>query len=238
MTPVCHRRAALHAWQFGQCWDMAPAPPAACGSLSAGRAMLWPLEGLRTCAARTTSCWTGCVVAFAALQQRFRDGIPYQVKCSGLLPSSRPFLTFVLIHMMTVTRGRRCCRHARGSRDVACSRHWCRCTANWHGVGISPRQNATSSGRSSRSSCCRIQMSPRNNLWTCTKSKKVSMPIWDFLSAWTCKASAGGEATDWAISPERVNDDGGYTISNLVLVVREVALRSILLWQECAKTSF
>ena len=50
--------------------------------------------------------------------------------------------------------------------------------------------------------------------------------------------SIGGEATDWAISPERVNDDGGYTISNLVLVVREVALRSILLWQECAKTSF
>ena len=50
--------------------------------------------------------------------------------------------------------------------------------------------------------------------------------------------SIGGEATDWALSPERVNDDGGYTISNLVLVVRGVALRSILLWQECAKTSF
>ena len=35
---VCHRRAALHAWQFGRCWDMPPAPPAACGSLCAGRA--------------------------------------------------------------------------------------------------------------------------------------------------------------------------------------------------------
>ena len=32
----------------------------------------------------------------------------------------------------------------------------------------------------------------------------------------------GGEATDWALSPERLNDDGGYTIDNLVLVVREV----------------
>ena len=34
--------------------------------------------------------------------------------------------------------------------------------------------------------------------------------------------SIGGAATDWAISPERVDDDGGYTMSNLVLVVREV----------------
>ena len=34
--------------------------------------------------------------------------------------------------------------------------------------------------------------------------------------------SIGGEATDWAISPERVDYDCGYTISNLVLVVREV----------------
>ena len=32
--------------------------------------------------------------------------------------------------------------------------------------------------------------------------------------------SIGGEATDWALSPERLNDDGGYTIDNLVLVVR------------------
>ena len=30
----------------------------------------------------------------------------------------------------------------------------------------------------------------------------------------------GGEATDWALSPERLNDDGGYTIDNLVLVVK------------------
>ena len=34
--------------------------------------------------------------------------------------------------------------------------------------------------------------------------------------------SIGAEATDWAISPERVDDEGGYTISNLVLLVREV----------------
>ena len=67
---ICHRRAALHAWQFGRCWDMPPAPPAACDSLGAGRAMLWPLEGLRTSAARTTSCSAGCVVALAALRQR------------------------------------------------------------------------------------------------------------------------------------------------------------------------
>ena len=67
---ICHRCAALHAWQFGRCWDMPPAPPAACGSLCAGRAMLSPLDGLRTSAARTTSCWTGCAVAFAALRQR------------------------------------------------------------------------------------------------------------------------------------------------------------------------
>ena len=32
--------------------------------------------------------------------------------------------------------------------------------------------------------------------------------------------SIGGEATDWALSPERLNDDGGYTIDNLVLVVK------------------
>ena len=47
---------------------MPPAPPAACGSLCAGRAMLSPLEGLRTSAARTTSCSAGCVVALAALR--------------------------------------------------------------------------------------------------------------------------------------------------------------------------
>ena len=41
-----------------------------CGILCAGRAMLSPLEGLRTSAARTTSCWTGCAVAVAALRQR------------------------------------------------------------------------------------------------------------------------------------------------------------------------
>ena len=56
----CHRLAALHAWQFDRCW--------ACGSLCAGRAMLSPLEGLRTSAARTTSCSAGCVVALAALR--------------------------------------------------------------------------------------------------------------------------------------------------------------------------
>ena len=67
---ICHQRAALHAWQFGRCWDMPPAPPAACVFLCAGRAMLSPLEGLRTSAARTTSCWTGCAVAVAALRQR------------------------------------------------------------------------------------------------------------------------------------------------------------------------
>ena len=66
---IFHRRAALHTWQFGRCWDMPPAPPAACGSLCAGRAMLSPLEGLRKCAARTTSCSAGCMVAFAALRQ-------------------------------------------------------------------------------------------------------------------------------------------------------------------------
>ena len=29
---ICHRPEALHAWQFGRCWDMPPAPPAACWS--------------------------------------------------------------------------------------------------------------------------------------------------------------------------------------------------------------
>ena len=66
---ICHRPEALHAWQFGRCWDMPPAPPAACFCLCAGRAMLSPLEGLRSSAARTTSCWTGCAVALAALRQ-------------------------------------------------------------------------------------------------------------------------------------------------------------------------
>ena len=47
------------------------------------------------------------------------------------------------------------------------------------------------------------------------------MPIWDFLSAWTCKASEGRPQTGRFL-PERVDDEGGYTISNLVLVVEEV----------------
>ena len=29
----------------------------------------------------------------------------------------------------------------------------------------------------------------------------------------------GGAATDWTLSPERMDDDCGYTISNLVLLV-------------------
>ena len=77
---ICHRRAALHAWQFGRCWDMPPAPPAACVRLCAGRAMLSPLEGLRPSAARTTSCWTGCAVALAALRQHCALG-----NCAGAM---------------------------------------------------------------------------------------------------------------------------------------------------------
>ena len=36
--------------------------------------------------------------------------------------------------------------------------------------------------------------------------------------------SIGGTATDWAISPERVDDDVRYTISILLLVMRQVNL--------------